>query len=208
MEKGKSNKTGFVILLSFLLVCGCQEKAKSPKSKSLVGAKAEQSEVSLKRENEELKAENKQLKEHLETLAGIDKQVRIEALSTVSSIELANRCGIYEKAKDSNEAGKKTLIVYLKTIDDIGDVVKAAGAVKIELWNLNAKPAEALLGSWQVEPMELKKKWSGSLLTSYYKLPFDVSSVLSKKEKELTLKVEFTDYLTGNVFKEQRVIKP
>ena len=100
------------------------------------------------------------------------------------------------------------LVVYLKTIDDMGDVIKSPGAVKIELWNLNAKPQEALLKSWQIEPKDLRKNWSGSLLTSYYKLQFDVSSILGKKEKELTLKVEFTDYLTGKIFKQQRVVKP
>jgi cell division protein FtsB len=221
MEKGKSNKISFAILLSLLLICGCQEKAKTPKSKGskqLVGVKsAEQSEVTLKRENEKLKAENKQLKEQLETLMGIDKPARLEAISAVSSIELTNRCGIYDK--DSNDTGnsprgdrvatgKKTLVVYLRPIDDMGDCIKAAGAVKIELWNLNAKPAEALLSSWEIEPEKLKKRWSGSLLTSYYKLQFDVSSILGSKEKELTLKAEFTDYLTGKILRAQRVIKP
>jgi hypothetical protein len=90
----------------------------------------------------------------------------------------------------------------------MGDCIKAAGAVKIELWNLNAKPAEALLSSWEIEPEKLKKRWSGSLLTSYYKLQFDVSSILGSKEKELTLKAEFTDYLTGKILRAQRVIKP
>jgi cell division protein FtsB len=225
-SKMSSAEDGFRnFYLLFLVFCfifaGCQEKAKLPKSskatKPLVGAKpAEQSETTLKRENEELKAENKQLKEQHETLMGIDKLARIEAISTVSSIELTNRCGIYEKAnavrrpqaEDSNDnTKKKTLVVYLKTIDDMGDVVKAPGAVKVELWNLNAKPAESLLTSWEIEPKELKKKWSGSLLTSYYKLQFDVNSILGKKEKELTLKVEFTDYLTGKILKAQRVIK-
>ena len=197
-------------LCGFLFFAGCQEKAKTPKSKGskqLVGVKSEQSEVTLKRENEKLKAENKQLKEQLETLMGIDKPARLEAVSAVSSIELTNRCGIYDK--DSNDTGKKkTLVVYLRPIDDMGDCFKAAGAVKIELWNLNAKPAEALLSSWLIEPEKLKKRWSGSLLTSYYKLQFDVSSILGSKEKELTLKAEFTDYLTGKILRAQRVIKP
>jgi hypothetical protein len=206
-------RTGLCLCGCIILIAGCQEKAKLPKSqgsKALVGTKpAEQSETAIKRENAELKAENKQLKEQHETLMGIDKPARIEAISTVSSIELTNRCGIYEKAKDSNDnTKKKMLVVYLKTIDDMGDVVKAPGAVKIELWNLNAEPNEALLSSWQIEPKDLRKRWSGSLLTSYYKLQFDVNSILSKKEKELTLKVEFTDYLTGKIFKEQKVIKP
>ena len=197
-------------LCGFLFFAGCEEKAKTPKSKGskqLVGVKSEQSEVTLKRENEELKAENKQLKEQLETLMGIDKPARLEAVSAVSSIELTNRCGIYDK--DSNDTGKKkTLVVYLRPIDDMGDCFKAAGAVKIELWNLNAKPAEALLSSWLIEPEKLKKRWSGSLLTSYYKLQFDVSSILGSKEKELTLKAEFTDYLTGKILRAQRVVKP
>jgi FtsZ-binding cell division protein ZapB len=200
-----------------LLFIGCQEKAKSSKSKGLVGAKAEQSEVTLKRENEKLKEQNQQLKERLETLMGINKPARIEAISTVSAIQLTNRCGIYDKsnavrrpqAEDSNDTSKKKmLMVYLRPIDDMGDVLKAAGAVKIELWNLGAKPSDALLKSWQIEPKELKKKWSGSLLTSYYKLPFDVNSILTGKEKEITLRVEFTDYLTGKILKEQSVIKP
>ena len=192
-----------------LLFAGCQEKAKLHKSKGskqLVGAKpAEQSGVAIKRQNAELKAENEQLKKQLETLMGIDKPTRLEAVSAVSSIELTNRCGIYDK----NDDGKKEmLVVYLRPIDDMGDVLKAAGAVKIELWNLSAKPAESLLSSWQIEPKDLKKRWSGSLLTSYYKLPFDVNSILTGKEKEITLRVEFTDYLTGKILKEQRVIKP
>jgi hypothetical protein len=228
-----------------ILFAGCQEKAKSPKSplpdrgrrQSLKQKEPALSEISIQRENEKLKAENKQLKEQHETLMGIDKPARIEAISAVSSIELTNRCGIYEKAnavrrpqaEDSNEAGraaagsapaspkrveagptskKKMLVVYLKTIDDMGDVVKAPGAVKIELWNLNAEPNEALLSSWQIEPKDLRKRWSGSLLTSYYKLQFDVNSILSKKEKDLTLKVEFTDYLTGKILKGQQVVKP
>jgi hypothetical protein len=196
-----------------LFLAGCQEtaqKAKSSKAKGLVGAKVEQSEVSIKLENEKLKAENQQLEEQLETLMGIDEPARIEAISAVKAIQLTNRCGIYDKSgSDSNDTGKKKmLMVYLRPIDDMGDVLKAAGAVKIELWNLNAKPAEALLSSWQIEPKDLKKNWSGSLLTSYYKFQFDVGSILTDKEKELTLKVEFTDYLTGKVLKEQRVVKP
>jgi hypothetical protein len=90
----------------------------------------------------------------------------------------------------------------------MGDCIKAAGALKVELWNLDAKPNEALLKSWEIEPKDLRKKWSGSLLTSYYKLPFDVNSILTGKEKGLTLKAEFTDYLTGKILKGQQVVKP
>jgi cell division protein FtsB len=208
-------------LCGFLLFAGCEKKTQKAQlqtekqTKPALSAKpVEPSENTLKRENAELKAENEQLKKQLETLMGIDKPARIEAVSAVSSIELTNRCGIYGKNSDGK---KERLVVYLRPIDDMGDVLKAAGAVKIELWNLNAKPNEALLKSWEIEPKDLRRKWSGSLLTSYYKLQFDVNSILTGKEKsqtlhsfsggaELTLRVEFTDYLTGKILKAQRVV--
>lgn len=207
-HQGKYNLIYFVplCLCGFLLFAGCQEKAKLHKApQASKQKKPALAEISIQRENEGLKAENKQLKEQLENLMGIDKPARIEAISTVSSIELTDRCGIYDKNSDGK---KEMLVVYLRPIDDMGDCLKAAGVVKVELWNLDVKPNEALLKSWQVEPKDLKKKWSGSLLTSYYKLQFDVNSILSGKEKELTLKAEFTDYLTGKVLKGQRVVKP
>jgi hypothetical protein len=206
-------------VICILLLAGCQEKAKTPdrgrgqaskSSKPLVGVKQAVSEISIKGENVRLKEQNQQLKEQLETLAGINRPARIEAISTITAIELTSRCSIYDKKSDdgNNTDKKKTLMVYLRPIDDMGDCIKAAGAVKIELWNLDTKPNEALLKSWEIEPKDLRKKWSGSLLTSYYKLPFDVNSILTGKEKGLTLKAEFTDYLTGKILKGQQVVKP
>jgi len=219
------NVITFLCICSLFLVAGCEEKkqiktAKQPpvlKQKEVKAnqkstkssGKAEQvkqkntEEMNLAMNCARLSAENKQLKEQLETLMGINKPARIEALSTITAIEITNRSGLYDQNKDNK---KEMLIVYLKPIDDMGDVIKAAGAVDIELWNLNAKPQEALLKSWAIEPKELKKNWSGSLMTCYYKLQFDVNSVLTGKEKDLTLKAQFTDYLTGKVLKGQKVI--
>jgi hypothetical protein len=39
-------------------------------------------------------------------------------------------------------------------------------------------------------------------------LPFDEADKITGKEKELVVKVTFTDYPGGKVFKEQKVIKP
>jgi len=223
----KMRKQNFIVLLcicSLFLIAGCEEKKqvktanqppvlKQKEAKaSPKNTKANQKGTQIKQVTQDmnsamscskLAAENKQLKEQLETLMGIDKPARIEALSTIAAIEITNRSGLYSKNKGNK---KDTLIVYLKPIDDMGDVVKTTGKVDIQLWNLNAKPQEALLKEWEIEPKDLKKNWSGSLLTSYYKMPFDVNSILTGKEKDLTLKVQFTDYLTGKVLKGQSVI--
>ncbi len=161
-------------------------------------------ESTLNRQNAALKAENEELKRQLETLMGIDKPARINAVSTVLSIELTDRCGIYDKDDDGK---KETLVVYLRAVDDMGDCIKAPGAVKIELWDLDTKPQNALLKSWQIAPAELKKSWSGSLLTSYYKLKLDADSIAAESKQELTIRAEFTDYLTGKILKAQQVVR-
>jgi cell division protein FtsB len=190
-------------LVSLFVIAGCENKASQTQKQS----KPVLSPASIQQENTKIKAENEQLKKQIETLTGIDKPVRIDAISTVSMIELTDRSGIRSKTKDSNDVNE-TLVVYLKTIDDMGDVVKAPGQAKVELWDLNAKPAEALLGSWTVEPANLKKSWSGSFMTNYYKLTFDANAIpKDQKRQELTLKAEFTDYMSGKILKAQKVIK-
>lgn len=207
--KIESRNCLFCVLCSvfcILLLAGCEKKAKLQTEKQ---AEPVLSQTNFEKENFKIKAENEQLKSQLETLMGIDKPVRISAVSVVRTIEVTSRSGVYKKdIKDSNDT-KETLVVYLKTIDDMGDVVKAPGAVKVELWNLNKKPADVLIGSWLVKPEKLKKSWSGSLMTNYYKLTFDAGPILTgKKKQELAFKVEFTDYMTGKILKAQKVIKP
>jgi len=82
-----------------------------------------------------------------------------------------------------------------------------AGAVDVQLWDLNKTDSEALLDEWRVEPEELKKLWFATMITINYRLTFDVADKIESMEEPLTVKVTFTDYLTGKVFKEQKVIK-
>jgi outer membrane murein-binding lipoprotein Lpp len=203
-------------LCGILFFAGCEEKkkintsAEKPKvlsqketQKSQKAAPASQKETKDANSTRKLTAEVEQLKKQLEGLMGINKQARIEAISTITSIDVTSRSNLYDK---NNDKKKEMLVVYLRPIDDMGDCIKAAGAAEVQLWNLSAESNDALLKSWKIEPKELRGKWSGSLLTSYYKLQFDVSDIPGGKEKDLTLKVQFTDYLTGKVLKAQRVI--
>jgi len=78
----------------------------------------------------------------------------------------------------------------------------------VQLWDLNRQDGQALLGQWHIEPNELKKLWFATLITINYRLTFDVADKIEDAEGPLTVKVAFTDYLSGRVFNEQRVIKP
>ena len=54
----------------------------------------------------------------------------------------------------------------------------------------------------------LKMKWASTVMTNYFRLRFDVIELLKDADaEELTVKVTFTDYITGKVLRKQAVIK-
>ena len=98
--------------------------------------------------------------------------------------------------------------LYMRPYDKDGDGIKATGSMNVQLWDLNKPEEESLLSEWDVPPDELKKMWFKTVLAVNYRLTFDVSDKVESFDEALTAKVAFTDYLTGRVFKAQRVIEP
>lgn len=159
----------------------------------------------LKAENEKLKQENENYIQQVQTLSSLDKSARLEAMNTLDRMEIAKRTGLMDENKDGK---KETLIVYLKPYDTHGDPIKMAGHVRIELWDLNAAADKAKLAEWDIQAEELSKLWSSTFLTSYYRLKFDVAKLIEGRTKELTVKAEFTDYVSGRVLRDQAIIQP
>ena len=172
----------------------------------------------LQDEVEELRSQKKQLlqrvevaeerstllEDQLHVLSGLESEVRFESLHSVDRVNISRRTNIYDKDKDGT---KESLIVYVEPTDQQGDVVKVPGSVDVQLWDLNKQPNEALVGQWKVEAEELNKLWFATVITSNYRLLFDISDKTDRIELPLTVKIVFTDYLSGKVFKEERVIK-
>ncbi len=92
-------------------------------------------------------------------------------------------------------------------LDEKMPASKAAGVVAIQLWNLNKPSEQALLGQWQVQPQELHDLWFRSLVTGY-RLTFDAPGGAEVLAVPTTVKVAFTDYLTGRTLSAQHVIEP
>ena len=151
----------------------------------------------------QLEGENEELREQIKTLSSLDRNVQMEVLNQLNRIEVGSRSGIYDKDRDGDV---EKLIVYIRPFDDHGDAFKAPGKVEVELWDLNAPSEKAKLGQWVIEPAELKTLWSSVVITNYYRLAFDVGDIVTAGQQELTVKVKFTDYITGRVFNEQRVV--
>lgn len=158
----------------------------------------------LKSRVDQLETENRTLQAENQTLLAIGEQDHRSALDRLERIVVRDRSGLYDKDQDGRA---ETLVVYLETIDKAQDRIKAPGRVEVELWDLNRPADKAQLGRWTVEPDQLKTLWSATLMTNYYRLTFDAGDQLTSKEKDLTIRVRFTDTLTGKVLSNQYVFE-
>ncbi len=193
----------FYILTFFVLLTGCA----NPDENDTIAVQIEQltqEKTQLQKQLEQSEKENKQLKKQLQVLSGLPEDVKLENLNRLDNIKIGRYTGFFDKDKDGK---KEKLIVYIQPFDEHGDEIKVVGAVDIQLWNLNKTGGEALLGQWKIEPDELKKLWFATMLTINYRLTFDVADIVENMEEPLTVKATFTDYTTGKVFKQQKVIK-
>ena len=199
--------TLYAIFAAYLLTLtlGCENTNKrSPLAEQIQQLKQEKTE--LTRQIERSENENEQLQKQILVLSGLPEEAKAENLYRLQRVKITRYTNFYDKDKDGEN---EKLIVYIQPLDEEGDIVKATGAVDVQLWDLNSSEAnQALLGQWHVTPDQLKKLWFATLITINYRLTFDVADKIQNIQEPLTVKVTFTDYLTGKVFEEQRVIKP
>ena len=159
----------------------------------------------LKSEIEQKNADNNDLEKRIVVLQDLPDDVKGINLYEIVDVKIQNFSGFF----DENNDGKfDTLVVRVQPFDNYGDVIKAAGSVDIELWNLNRPENQALIGKWHVGVDELKKDWVSAWGITNYRLAFDITGKIENFDETFTIKMDFTDYLSGKVFQAQKVIEP
>jgi cell division protein FtsB len=192
-----------LVVCLLVFATGCENSGgKSPWVEELDTLRLQKSE--LVGQVDEFRAENEQLKGQIKVLSGLEEQVKLANVHRLERIKIGRYTNLYDK---DNDGKYEKLIVYIQPIDRDGDVVKAPGATGVELWDLDKEPGQALLGRWQVEAEQMNELWF-SVLTTNYRLTFDLAEKISEYKEPLTVKATFTDHLSGRVFKEQKAIKP
>jgi hypothetical protein len=206
LQNSGAEKVKKIITISFLLAClaGCTNNL--PNKDSSTDLKKIQAENrKLATELNSAEQESNQLKKQLDTIHDFGRPVTPKDIYDLQEIRITKFTNIYDKDQDGK---KETLLVYLQPIDEFGDIIKAVGSVEVQLWDLDKKAANALLGQWQIGPAQLKQMWFATIITVNYRLPFDVTDKVEKYDHSLTVKVKFVDYLTGKSFSDQKIIKP
>ena len=157
----------------------------------------------------EAKNENKRLSEQLQkqderilSLMNLGDK-RLEKLYYVQKVDLGDYTGgISSDGGDQQDAVK----VFLLPTDQDGAVIKAAGSVKIQLFDLAAPAEQNLIGECEFPIDEVRKHWSSGFLTYHYSFVCPWKKTVLPHE-DLTVRVEFVDYLTGKHLTAQKVVK-
>lgn len=194
----------FAFSILIFLVAGCQKNNEKAELIVQMEQLTQQNEQ-LQEQIDQTKTENKELQKRVQVLSALPGDARVENLYSVQQIKIGRLSGFFDKDKDGK---REKIIVYITPVDKQGDGIKAAGTANVQLWDLNKTNGEALLGEWDVEPDKLKKAWFKTVLAVNYRLAFDIPDTVKSFDEQLTVRITFTDYLSGRVFKEQKVIQP
>jgi hypothetical protein len=196
----------FVIAAGLIFAIGCENAGTPAKSSpSQQVQQLTEQKTNLQSRLEQSQTENERLKKQVETLSNLPVDKRADAVYHLQAVKIGRFTNLYDENKDGT---KEKLVVYVQPIDETGDVIKAAGAAEVQLWDLNKKESESLIGQWRVEPNEIKKLWFDSIVATSYRLSFDVAGKVETLDKPLTVKIAFTDYLSGRTFTEQFILRP
>jgi outer membrane lipopolysaccharide assembly protein LptE/RlpB len=186
----------------FLAGCGVGSRRMSPAE--LKARNLEREKAQLAEQLEQREVEIAQLQAQIKILSALPEGKRQNPY-TISAVKITRLTSFYDKDGDGR---REKLVVYFQPVDPDGDILKAAGSVSVQLWNLNNPSGQALLGQWQVQPQELRKLWFDSLVSSSYRLTFDAPVSTEALAGPLTVKATFADYFTGQLFSGQQVIEP
>jgi hypothetical protein len=124
-------------------------------------------------------------------------QARLNQLFTVHGIQLNRLTGVSPEGQ---------LKVYAVPTDEAGHPIKAAGSFVVDAFDL-ARTDQPRVGHWEFPLDQARKNWVGQALLHCYVLPLPWQQSPPPQHPQLTVKVSFTDALTGRTFETQKMVR-
>jgi hypothetical protein len=128
---------------------------------------------------------------------------RLEKIVTVYGIKLGRLTG--EAEFDPTHPNKQGLKIYVSPVDRTGEAIKATGAFVVEAFDL-AAPGGKQVGKWEYPVEQVQQYWVNFLTQTNYVLPAPWQDK-PPANPDITIKVTFTDELTGRRFEAQKLVK-
>jgi len=194
----------FVPLLAFSLVlpgCGARPNAANIELRKQV-MELEQQVEQMRLERDADRATIVSLQSDRPTTQSLPQE-RLDELFTVAGIKLGRLTGGFDA--DPQQSGDESIRVHVAPFDSSGDDLKASGTVVVEAFDLSSDAAR--IGRWSFDLAATRSAWNSSGLLYEYVLDCPLSAVAAPKSGELTLRVTFTDALTGRSFSAQQLVR-
>lgn len=118
---------------------------------------------------------------------------QLDQLFTASEIEIGKLSGVRPEG----------LKIYVTPKDTAGDVLKSAGIMAVDVFDLSRKDQPSL-GHFDFSADEIRKQWYSSAFVTGYAA---ICPIQLPANIEITVRVAFTDTLTGRVLITQKVLK-
>jgi hypothetical protein len=128
---------------------------------------------------------------------------RLDRLYTTHGLKFGRLTGGWDR--DLRVPGDEGIAVYVVPLDGDGQPLKAAGAFKVEAFDLG-QPDQPLVGTWEFDVPAAKATWRGAFLDYNYVLECPWQKATPAHDT-LTVKVTFLDELTQVPFTLQQQIK-
>ncbi len=192
----------FLLILATVLFCGtaCEDAQR-------------ERELKLEKQGDLARKKIRKLTEDIETLSAAaavqTRQIRtlqklgpkrLKYLFTVDKIELGRYTGGIDTDK---KPGQDAVKVFLLPKDKTGSILKAAGSVKIQLFDLALPKGENLIAEFIYPVEKIGKYWSAGMLANHYS--FECPFPQPPLHEKITVRVEFIDYLMGRTFSAQKL---
>ena len=171
---------------------------------------------SRERENIELRdrlaARNEELTARQERIDGLEQQVNglqdrgeleVTKLPHASGIRFARLTGGHDY---DGAPGDDGITVYLQPVDADGHVIKAAGSITIDLFDLANPDGTQRIVTRRLNVDQTRKAWSDGLWTRHYTIDCPWPEERLPAHREITVRATFTDYLTGKAWTTQQVV--
>jgi len=195
------NYLGLLPVLGMLAV-GCEATGGSDSRNLQKQVEAQKQHITrLEEETIALKKAVDEQKEQIATLQNISGD-RLSKLIVPEKIELDTLTGGYD---DDKAAGDDGVVAYVRPIDADGHIIKAAGSLELDVFDLAAPAEQSLVGHAELDVDHTRKAWHGRLWTSHFtiKCPWKPPARKPPEHRDLTVRVRFTDYITGKTFMTQ-----
>ncbi len=188
------------LALAALAAAGCADNTRLLNQARTELRQAREENATLKQDLQSARQLVSEQQGQIDTLRGLGEK-RLSELFHVTAVKLGRYSAGLDTAGKGYDDGVR---VYLRPVDQYGDALKAAGSVKIQLFDLAAPAEDNLLGECDFPVQQVAKHWSAGFMTYHYR--FDCPWKTPPKHADVTVRATFTDYLTGQSFSDQKVV--